>query len=157
MLTQSGNPFTVTNQNNENSTITGCGNGCSWFPDVVASTRVGNPSPNEWFNTAAFANAPAPTTANPDVLFAFGDEGRNSLRGPRLTVVNLSLAKKFSLGERVHVELRSDWVNVFNHPSFNTPGNTFGGNNFGEINEATQGGGVTVAPRSGQLSAVVRF
>jgi hypothetical protein len=160
LIAQSGNPFTVTNATNENSTITGCGNGCSWFPDVVASTHVSNPGPSEWFNTAAFANAPAPAKVggvSNGVLFAFGDEVRNSLRGPRLTVLNLSLAKSFRVGEWVHVELRSDWVNVLNHPSLNTPGNTFGGNNFGVINDATQGAGVAVAPRSGQLSAVVRF
>jgi hypothetical protein len=159
-IAQSGNPFTVTNANNENSTITGCGNGCSWYPDVIASTHVGNPGPSEWFNTAAFTNAPEPALVGGvwnGVVYGFGNEGRNSLRGPRLTVMNLSLAKSFSVGERVHVEFRSDWVNVLNHPSLNTPGNTFGGNNFGEINDATQGGGVSVAPRSGQLSAVVRF
>jgi hypothetical protein len=53
--------------------------------------------------------------------------------------------------------LRSDWVNALNHPSFNTPGNSFGGANFGLINPATQGGGIAVAPRSGQLSARVTF
>jgi hypothetical protein len=61
------------------------------------------------------------------------------------------------LGERVHLELRSDWVNVFNHPSLNIPGQKFGGANFGEINNGTLGNGVAVAPRSGQLSARVTF
>jgi hypothetical protein len=55
------------------------------------------------------------------------------------------------------LELRSDWVNVFNHPSLNIPGQTFGGSNFGEINEATLGQGVAVAARSGQLSAKITF
>jgi hypothetical protein len=79
------------------------------------------------------------------------------LRGPRLTVFNFSLAKDFSFGERIRLELRSDWVNVFNHPSLGIPGQTFGAANFGEINAATQNGGVAVAPRSGQLSARVTF
>jgi len=162
MLTQSGNPFTVVNNSNFNSKYTGCAqggtatggdtnNGCNWFPNVVGSTSVSNPGPNEWFNTAAFVNAA------PAGQFAFGNERRNSLRGPRLTVFNLSMAKDFSFGERVHLELRSDWVNVFNHPSLGTPGITLGGNNFGQINAQTQGSGVAVAPRSGQLSARVTF
>jgi hypothetical protein len=162
MLTQSGNPFTVVNSSNFNSKYTGCAqggtaaggdtnNGCNWFPNVVGSTSVSNQGPNEWFNTAAFVNA-APANQ-----FAFGNERRNSLRGPRLTVFNFSMAKNFSFGERVHLELRSDWVNVFNHPSLGTPGITLGGANFGEINAGTQGNGVAVAPRSGQLSARVTF
>jgi hypothetical protein len=162
VVAQSGNPFTVVNNTNQNSNITGCGvggtasggdvnNGCNWFPNVVGNIHVSNPGPNEWFNTAAFVNA------SPGGEFAFGDEGRNTLRGPRLTVFNFSLAKDFSFGERIRLELRSDWVNVFNHPSLGIPGQTFGGTNFGEINAATQNGGVAVAPRSGQISARVTF
>jgi len=163
-IAQSGNPFTVVNSTNANANITGCGgspggtasggdvnNGCNWFPNVVADTHVSNPGPNEWFNTAAFANASS------GGQFAFGDEVRNSLRGPRLTVFNLSLAKTVDFGERVHLEIRSDWVNVFNHPSLNIPGQTFGAANFGQINNSTLGNGVAVAPRSGQLSARISF
>ena len=157
MIAQSGNPFTVTNGSNENSQFTGCGNNCQWYPNVIASTSVSSPSLSQWFNTAAFANASAPGT------FAWGNEQRNSLRGPRLTVFNMSIAKEFSFGERYRLALRSDWVNVFNHPSFNTPGDVFvagaagGGANFGQINPSTQGGGIAVAPRSGQLSAKFTF
>jgi hypothetical protein len=162
-IAQSGNPFTVINATNDHATFTGCGNvggtaaggdvpnGCNWFPNVVGSVHVSNPNPSEWFNTAAFV------PAAPAGEFAFGNEVRNSLRGPRLVVVNFSLAKSFAFGERVHLQLRSDWVNVFNHRSLGIPGNTLGGNNFGEINAATQGGGVAVAPRSGQLSARITF
>ncbi|MHB8525088.1 MAG: carboxypeptidase-like regulatory domain-containing protein [Candidatus Acidiferrales bacterium] len=150
-ITQSGNPFTVTNNTNENSTFSGCGNGCSWYPNVVGSTSVSNPGPNEWFNTAAFVNAA------PAGQFAFGNEVRNSLRGPRLTVVNLSLAKSIAFTEGIRLELRADFVNALNHPSLNIPGDVLGGSNFGQINSATAGNGVTVAPRSGQLSAVVTF
>ncbi|MGC1673403.1 MAG: hypothetical protein WA739_14175 [Candidatus Acidiferrales bacterium] len=90
-------------------------------------------------------------------MFQFGNEGRNSLRGPGLTVLNLSLAKGFSFTERVKMELRADFVNALNHPSFNIPGQQLGASNFGEINNATLGNGVAVAPRSGQLSARITF
>jgi hypothetical protein len=103
--------------------------------------------------------------------FAYGDEARNSLRGPRLTVLNMGIGKNFSFGERVKLEVRSDWVNVLNHPSFNTPGNSCNldanntcipgndpnGGNFGLINNSTQGNGVAVGARSGQLSARITF
>jgi hypothetical protein len=74
-----------------------------------------------------------------------------------LSVVNLSLAKRFSVKERFHLELRADFVNALNHPSLGIPGQVLGAANFGEINAATQNGGVAVAPRSGQLSAVFSF
>jgi Carboxypeptidase regulatory-like domain len=164
MITQSGNPFTVTTNDNYVHTVSDCNN-CVSYPNVVASTHVSNPGPNGWFNPTAFV------TASPAGTFAFGNEGRNSLRGPRLTVFNMSIAKSFSFGERVKLELRSDWVNVFNHPSLNTPGNSCnldgagvciaggqpGGGNFGLINDSTQGNGVAVGARSGQLSARITF
>lgn len=172
-VAQSGNPFTVVNNVNVNSTITGCNqsgntatggdvnNGCNWFPNVVGNPTSGScganggsgpvGTPNCWINTSAFA--PASTLPN----FSFGNEVRNSLRGPRLTVVNLSLAKTVDFTERFHLELRADFVNALNHPSFNIPGQTLGGSNFGVINVSTLGGGVAVAPRSGQLSAKFTF
>jgi hypothetical protein len=166
-IAQSGVPFTVVNVNNHNKDYTGCAdndggtasggdvnNGCNWFPNVIASTHVSNPGPNGWFNTAAFADA---WTAQSGLPFAFGNERRNSLRGPRLSVLNLSFAKDFKFGERVRLQLRSDWVNALNHPSLGIPGQTFGGANFGQINNNTQGNGVAVKPRSGQLSARITF
>ena len=157
-VTQSGNPFTIINS--VNNSFSQCGNSCDWYVN-----RVGNPSSGipavaagsqpgtiSYFNPAAYASAANGT---------FGNNGRNTLAGPRLTVFNMSLAKDFRFGERVGLELRSDWVNIFNHPSFAAPGYTLGGSNFGIINGATGGpnvsGGVTVAPRSGQLSARVTF
>jgi hypothetical protein len=170
-IAQSGVPFTVVNNTNSNQNLTGCAtndggtasggdvnNGCNWFPNVIASTHVGNPSANEWFNTAAFANAwTPPTVPGTGLPFAFGNERRNSLRGPRLSVLNLSIAKDFRFGERVRLQLRSDWVNALNHPSLGIPGQTFGGNNFGQINNNTQNNGVAVAARSGVLSARITF
>jgi hypothetical protein len=180
---QSGTPFTVVASTNANSTITGCSvggtatggdvnNGCNWYLNVAGNPGSGSCTPtasggnggsgptgttNCWFNTSAFATPPAPTKADPTELFEFGNEGRNSLRGPGLTVLNLSLAKGFSFTERFHLELRADFVNALNHPSFNIPGQVLGASNFGEINNATLGNGVAVAPRSGQLSARFSF
>ena len=159
-IAQSGNPYTVVMNTNKNQTITGCSqggtasggdvnNGCNWFPNIVGNTSGPNTSA-EWFNTAAFASP----SLNP---FQWGNEGRNALRGARLSVVNLSLAKEFSFRERFHLALRADFVNALNHPSLGLPGQKLGGANFGQINAATQNGGVAVAPRSGQLSAVFSF
>jgi hypothetical protein len=167
-IAQSGNPFTVVMANNENQTFTGCGsgvggtasggdvsNGCNWFPNIVGPVS-GPKTTAEWFNTSAVA---VPGSAG---VFAFGNEGRNIFRGPRLSDVNLSLAKSLMLTERMHLALRADFVNALNHPSLGLPGQIWNGpgvpqGNFGQINGATQNGGVAVAPRSGQLSAVFTF
>lgn len=154
VIAQSGVPFTIVNT--VNNSFSQC-SGCSWYPNVVGNPKSGVPAADQstgtaiqFLNPAAYASAANGT---------FGDEVRNSVRGPRLTVINLSLAKKFNFGERVNLELRSDWVNALNHPSFNPPAtdtssSEFGTANFGVINNAS---GAAVAPRSGQLSAVVRF
>jgi Carboxypeptidase regulatory-like domain len=144
-ITQSGNPFTVID--GLNNSYSQCGNGCTWYPNVV-----GNPFSNvpagDYFNPAAFAVASNGT---------FGNSGRNTLRGPRLTVFNMSLAKGFHFKERFGLELRADFVNVFNHPSFQPPHNDINQANFGQIDSSLTGNGTTVAPRSGQLSARFTF
>jgi hypothetical protein len=147
-IAQSGVPFTITT-NGSNNSFSQCGNGCSWYPNVVGSPFSGVPAAPAaaiaYFNPTAYASATPGT---------FGNEVRNSLRGPDLKVVNLSLAKDFHFGERVALQIRGDFVNALNHPSFNPPGNSLGGSNFGVLDNAT---GVSVAPRSGQLSARVTF
>jgi hypothetical protein len=150
MVTQSGNPFTVVTS--VNKSYTGC-SGCSLYPNLNGNPRS---SPGagpgggqiQWLNTSVYSQ-PDPGT--------LGDAGRNDVFGPRLTVFNMSLAKQFAFTERVHLELRSDWVNIFNHPSFGPPANTYGGGLFGVIGPSAPNGGITVAPRSGQLSAKITF
>ena len=131
-IAQSGNPFIVVMLDNQNARITGCSvggtasggdvnNGCNWFPSVVGNVN-GPKTSAQWFNTSAFAT---PWDGSTTSVFAFGNEGRNTLRGPRLSVVNLSLAKAVSFKERFPLELRADFVNALNHPSLGLPGQKF--------------------------------
>ncbi len=53
----------------------------------------------------------------------FGNSGRNLFRGPFQTRFDVSLAKEFSVTERVHLRFEADAFNVFNHPDFDTPNN----------------------------------
>ena len=56
-----------------------------------------------------------------------GNVGRNSFRGPRMFLSDLSLLKSFGITERVRGQFRMDTFNVFNHPvmGFNSQqGNT---------------------------------
>jgi hypothetical protein len=112
-------------------------------PDYVTN----GPGAINVFNPAAFVAA-APGT--------FGTEKRNFLRGPGLTVFNLSLAKNVHFGERIALEIRGDFVNAFNHPSFGIPNTSFGGADFGVLNSGDSNA-IAVQPRSGQLSAHISF
>jgi hypothetical protein len=149
---QSGNPFTVFDSKNNSysqcSTNNNNNGGCVWFLNRVSDPFSSVPA-GAYFNPAAFTD-PAVGT--------FGTNGRNNLRGPRLTVFNMSLAKGFHFKERFGLELRADFVNVFNHPSFQPPNaDISSGANFGVITPSETAGGTTVAPRSGQLSARFTF
>jgi hypothetical protein len=155
LVAQSGVPFTITTSGSNNS-LSQCQGSCSWYPNVVSNPLSGVPAANylvdgpgaiSYFNPAAYAPAASGT---------FGTEVRNSLRGPRLTVVNLSLAKNVHFGERVSLEVRGDFVNAFNHPSFGIPGTSLGGGNFGVI-DSGDSNAIAVQPRSGQLSAHISF
>jgi len=148
-IKQSGNPFTVFDGQNLSGSRAG-----TWYLDKVSdpfSSVPALPAGTQgisYFNKAAFTPAPIGT---------FGTNGRNTLRGPGLTVLNLSLAKEFHFRERYGLQLRADFVNALNHPSFQPPQGDFSQGNFGHIDSSLTAGGTTVAPRSGQLSARFSF
>jgi Carboxypeptidase regulatory-like domain/TonB-dependent Receptor Plug Domain len=70
------------------------------------------------FNPAAFLAPP---------IGRQGTLGRNVLRGFPMWQVDLALRRQISLTERVKLQLRSEFFNLFNHPNFGDPGN-FQGN-----------------------------
>ena len=66
----------------------------------------------EWFNPEAFS-APAAGT--------LGNSTRDSLTGPGLKDVDLSLAKNFAIHERFKAQFRAEYFNILNHTNFTTP------------------------------------
>jgi hypothetical protein len=167
---QSGNPFTVYDSNNQSGSDAG-----TWYVNQVSNSSSNVPAMKD--QGISYFNPYAYTAATPGT---FGTNGRNTLRGPRLTVVNMSLAKNIRFGERFGLELRADFVNALNHPSFEPPSGDLASRptiasdkitacvsnptalgcqkGFGYINASSGGsGGATVAPRSGQLSARFSF
>jgi Carboxypeptidase regulatory-like domain/TonB dependent receptor len=119
IIAQSGSPFTVV-MNSATPSGALC-NGCALYPNLVGNPSAGQQSLNQWFNQLAFAPPPANT---------FGNNQRNSLRGPDLTDVDLSLAKTWGIPgwERGKLQLRMDAVNILNHPSFRNPSNNLNPN-----------------------------
>lgn len=94
-----------------------------------------------------------------------GTEGRNDIPGFGLTQVDLSLARKFALGDRWSLIFRTDAFNLLNHPNFTNPSASIlsGTSQFqstemlnqglGGLNPLFQAGG----PRSLQLSLKLSF
>jgi hypothetical protein len=66
----------------------------------------------EWWNPTVF-QLPAPGT--------YGNASINSLRGPNYWDDDLSLFKRVPFGERVNLELRFEFYDVFNHPNLGNP------------------------------------
>jgi len=80
---------------------------------IAAGTPVG--TPNLWYDPCGFAL--------PSLGF-LGNAGRDSLRGPGLSNVDLSIAKDTRLkvlGEGGRLEFRFETFNLFNHANFATP------------------------------------
>jgi Carboxypeptidase regulatory-like domain/TonB dependent receptor/TonB-dependent Receptor Plug Domain len=94
-----------------------------------------------------------------------GTEPRNDIAGFALAEVDLSLARKFRLTDRISLQFRADGFNVLNHPNFTNPqaildyGPTYLSSTqmlnqgLGGLNPLFQEGG----PRSLQLSLKVSF
>ena len=49
--------------------------------------------------------------------------GRNTVQGPGFWNFDMGIIKKFSITERVKLDFRTEFFNVFNHPNFENPRN----------------------------------
>ena len=85
-------------------------------PNVVPGQSISLPASQrsvaEYFNINAFSD-PAPYT--------FGNAGRDIIPGPGNEVVDLSIQRRFPIGERVALNFRTEVFNSFNHPNFGIP------------------------------------
>ncbi len=66
-----------------------------------------------------------------------GTLGRNTLVGPNWWNADFSLIKNTQLTEWLRMEFRSEFFNIFNHATFNTPSGVIGSSSFG-LSTATQ-------------------
>jgi hypothetical protein len=82
----------------------------SWNPNFTGPVILGGP--NEYFNPLAFTQPLSGT---------YGNVGRNVLRGPGLAQTDLSLSRRFALSERLGLQFRAEFFNLFNRVNFNTP------------------------------------
>jgi Carboxypeptidase regulatory-like domain/TonB-dependent Receptor Plug Domain len=90
-------------------------------------TKLPNAGPDGWFNPAAFAPAPQGR---------FGNSGNGNVRDPGLQEYDLSVARIFNFTERMNLQLRSDFINAFNHVNYQSPDNNRSNSTFGTISSA---------------------
>jgi hypothetical protein len=83
-------------------------------PDLVAGQST-NPvlgGPDRYYDPAAFAL--------PAAGF-FGNLGRNTIIGPGLAMIDMSLNKNLRIAERATLQFRTEMFNSLNHPNFGIP------------------------------------
>ena len=117
----SGNPFTITDNFSNNNTVFpgSVGGPTPDRPLQIASASVSNQSIGEWFNRNAFVVPPGFTATGPNSGFSIiGNTPRNSLYGPGFHHLDLSLFKNFQMTERFNLQLRSEFFNITNTPSY---------------------------------------
>jgi hypothetical protein len=120
-----GQPFTLSylyESDNNGGDLNGSG---EYFgrPDIVGNPYAGTHGTSQFLNLAAFAvpctlddtGACISGTQHP------GNEGRNAFRAPSFNNFDFSLTKLSHLTEKVSMELRADFFNLFNHPNFSNP------------------------------------
>ena len=99
---QGGFPFSVGCQSN--ATYQNTDSTCR--ADAVGiPPKLSNPTPNDWFNLAAFVNRIGFVTGVGP--YRFGNSGRNNVVGPGIVELDFLLAKSFRFTERAWSSARS--------------------------------------------------
>jgi hypothetical protein len=123
---QSGMPITITQATNNNA--------FAGFvlqrPNLIANPTLSPDAryPSRFFNTAAFATAPA---------FTLGNASRNPVRGPAYRDLDLALIKHTHLPGNTDLEFRAELFDITNTPAFAQPNGSFGSAAFGSITATT--------------------
>jgi len=123
--------LTSVNPNTPSSTLTPDQAG----PFSVTHNVAGPSGSATWFDTSAFRQPLDGDGKTPH----FGSMGRNNVDGPGLGDLDLSLFRKFELGERAKVEFRVETLNLTNTPAFAAPNVTVGDANYGKITSTLAG------------------
>lgn len=118
----------------------------NWQTSVITTLQTGLPfSPQLGFNPANDGNSRNPGRPSINPAFAgnvilgspnkyydpnafvvplngtYGNAGRDILQGPGLFDVDLSLAKRIPIRERLNLQFRAEFFNILNHTNFNAP------------------------------------
>lgn len=147
---QSGEPFSVA-ATNESDT----GGNSNPYANCVGDPWTGatkNRHDYVGVNSTGFFISPA--AFSPPALGTFGSCRPRMFHGPGLEDEDLSLFKQFPVTEADKLELRFEFFDAFNHPSFANPSTNIStsGANFGKVTSGT-----TAGPRIMQIAAKFYF
>lgn len=122
-------------------------------PDVIGPIHKTNPRKtpnNQFFNPAAFGPSP---------LGQVGNSARRWFHGPGINNWDMALLKDTAITERVGLQFRAEFFNLFNHAQFLTPSGITGFNTTTGAPTSNTFGIVTNTqpPRIGQLSLKLNF
>jgi hypothetical protein len=135
---RSGVPFTVRLGFNRSGNLNTTGFAANERPNLKAGAST-NPilgGPDRYFDVTAFE---LPTVNTRGAL------GRNTLIGPGMVNIDLSLGKSFRLGEQRALQFRAEVFNLANHPNFAVPS--------GQV--AFTNAQSAVAPTAGRITSTV--
>ncbi len=120
-----GLPLVITGPNN--TRLPGVGATAVRLKDPVLAESQSTLA--RYFDTSAFA--PAPT-------YSIGNDSRTQprLRGPGISIFDLSLSRSQVIRERLNLQFRAEFFGAFNHPQFNDPVTNVTATNFGQITGA---------------------
>ena len=100
-------------------------------PNVVSDPNNGPKTVERWFNIAPFQRLDPLTSGG-----KYGNAGRNIVRAPGSSGLDLSLMKTFAVREGHSLQFRAECFNFANHPNFFIPENDGASPNFGRILQA---------------------
>jgi hypothetical protein len=119
-------------------------------PNLIAPVHITNPrdTAGQYFSPASFG---------PSALGQEGDSSRRFFHGPGSNNWDFALAKDTEISERMNLQFRAEFFNVFNHTQFLNPSGITGFSagvptsaSFGQVAGAA-------SPRIGQLSLKLNF
>jgi hypothetical protein len=93
-------------------------------PNLVGDPNAGPKTPDEWFNTKAFAR-PA--------QFTFGTAGAFITNADGIVAIDVALGKEFQIRENHALEFKTEFFNIPNTVNFGDPTGAMNNANFGKI------------------------
>lgn len=87
-------------------------------PDQVCNPDSGPRNRSEWFNTSCLV----PAGTDSGISGGLGNASRAPISGPNFVNTDFSLIKRFLITERVGLDFRTEFFNLFNHAQFGLPG-----------------------------------
>ncbi len=134
MTLATGRPFTVRDRSDPQ-----CTSDNTTRPDLVGDPKLpdSQKSAERFFNTDAFLQIPTSPQTGQLCNPRFGNAGRNIVEADGIVSFDFSLIKNIEVDERVTVQFRSEFFNIFNNVNFQVPVNDISSPGFGQVLETT--------------------